>query len=193
MPSSTTEGQHLDGDVVDELTSDHREALALLDRLANSNDPGERRDLADTVIAEVVRHAVAEEMYVYPAMREHLPDGEQAVKHDTEEHKQLEETMKQLEAADAAEPRFDSLVREMTEQLRHHVHDEETEQFPQLRERIPREELVRLREKVDTAKKLAPTRAHPSAPNSELFHKLAGPGVGMVDRLRDRLTNRSTG
>jgi len=86
-----------------------------------------------------------------------------------------------------------SLVREMTEQLRHHVHDEETEQFPQLRERIPREELVRLREKVDTAKKLAPTRAHPSAPNTELFHKLAGPGVGMVDRLRDRLTNRSTG
>jgi hypothetical protein len=62
-----------------------------------------------------------------------------------------------------------------------------------LRERVPREELVRLREKVDTAKKLAPTRAHPSAPNSELFHKLAGPGVGMVDRLRDWLTNRSTG
>ena len=193
MTTSNTERQNTDGDVVDELTSDHREALALLDRLASSNDPGERRDLADTVIAEVVRHAVAEEMYVYPAMREHLPDGEQAVKHDIEEHKQLEKTMKQLEAADAAEPRFDSLVREMTEQLRHHVHDEETEQFPQLRERIPREELVRLREKVDTAKKLAPTRAHPSAPNSELFHKLAGPGVGMVDRLRDRLTNRSTG
>jgi hemerythrin superfamily protein len=193
MTTSNTERQDTDGDVVDELTSDHREALALLDRLASSNDPGLRRDLADTVIAEVVRHAVAEEMYVYPAMREHLPDGEQAVKHDIEEHKQLEETMKQLEAADAAEPRFDSLVREMTEQLRHHVHDEETEQFPTLRERIPREELVRLREKVDTAKKLAPTRAHPSAPNSELFHKLAGPGVGMVDRLRDRLTNRSTG
>ena len=193
MTTSNTERQNTDGDVVDELASDHREALALLDRLASSNDPGERRDLADTVIAEVVRHAVAEEMYVYPAMREHLPDGEQAVKHDIEEHKQLEKTMKQLEAADAAEPRFDSLVREMTEQLRHHVHDEETEQFPQLRERIPREELVRLREKVDTAKKLAPTRAHPSAPNSELFHKLAGPGVGMVDRLRDRLTNRSTG
>jgi hypothetical protein len=101
--------------------------------------------------------------------------------------------MKQLEAVDAGEPRFDALVREMTEQLRHHVHDEETEQFPQLRERVPREELVRLREKVDTAKKQAPTRAHPSAPNSELFHKLAGPGVGLVDRLRDRLTHRGTG
>jgi hemerythrin superfamily protein len=182
-----------DTDVVDELTVDHREALALLDRIAASSDHGERRDLADTVIAEVVRHAVAEEMYVYPAMREHLPDGEQAVKHDIEEHKELEEVMKRLEAADASEPGFDSLVREMTDLLRHHASDEETEQFPQLRERIPHEQLVRMREKVDTAKKVAPTRPHPGAPNNELFHKLAGPGVGLVDRLRDRLAHRSAG
>ena len=46
--------------------------------------------------------------------------------------------------------------------------------------------------KVETAKKLAPTRPHPSAPNSELFHKLVGPGVGLVDRLRDKLTGRAT-
>jgi len=192
MTEPDTDRQTTEADVVDELSSDHREALALLDRLANSIDADQRRDLADTVIAEVVRHAVAEEMYVYPAMREHVPDGDQAVEHDIEEHKQLEGTMKQLEAVDPSEPRFDSLVREMTEQLRHHAYDEETEQFPRLRERIPRDELVRLREKVETAKKLAPTRPHPSAPNSELFHKLAGPGVGMVDRLRDRLTHRST-
>ena len=192
MTEPDTDGQSTEADVVDELTSDHREALALLDRLANSIDADQRRDLADTVIAEVVRHAVAEEMYVYPAMREHVPDGERAVEHDIEEHKELEGTMKQLESVDPSEPRFDSLVREMTEQLRHHAYDEETEQFPRLRERIPRDELVRMREKVETAKKLAPTRPHPSAPNSELFHKLAGPGVGMVDRLRDRLTHRST-
>lgn len=185
--------QRTDTDVVDELTTDHREALTLLDRIGASSDPGERRDLADTVIAEVVRHAVAEEMFVYPAMRDHLPDGEQAVKHDIEEHKELEEVMKQLEAVDAGEPRFDSLLKNMTDLLRHHATDEETEQFPQLRERIPRDELVTMREKVDAAKKAAPTRPHPSAPNSELFHKLAGPGVGLVDRLRDRLTNRTTG
>jgi len=29
-------------------------------------------------------------MFVYPAMRKHLPNGDQAVKHDTEEHKELE-------------------------------------------------------------------------------------------------------
>jgi hemerythrin superfamily protein len=179
-------------DVVDELTTDHREALALLDRVAASTDPTEKRDLADTVIAEVVRHAVAEEMYVYPAMRKHVTDGEKEVHHDIEEHKRLEETMKQLEAVDATESRFAELVRQMTEQLRHHAHDEESEQFPKLRASVPREDLVQLREKVETAKKVAPTRPHPSAPNAELFHKLVGPGLGLVDRLRDRLTQRSS-
>jgi hemerythrin superfamily protein len=178
-------------DVIDVLTTDHREALDLLDRIARSSNPAEKRDLADTLIAEVVRHAIAEEMYVYPAMREHLPEGEKEVQHDVEEHKQLEETMKQLESVDASEPRFDQLVRKMTEQLRHHAHDEESEQFPQLRAHIPHDRLVEMREKVESAKKLAPTRPHPNAPHTELFHKLVGPGVGLVDRLRDRLTHRN--
>jgi hemerythrin superfamily protein len=179
-------------DVVSALTTDHREALDLLDRIARSTHPSEKRDLADTVIAEVVRHAIAEEMYVYPAMREHVPNGDEEVEHDIEEHKELEETMKQLEAAEASEPRFDELVRKMTEQLRHHAHDEESDQFPKLREHVSHDELVQLREKVEAAKKVAPTRPHPNAPNTELFHKLVGPGVGLVDRLRDRLTHRSS-
>jgi hemerythrin-like domain-containing protein len=182
--------QRTNTDVIDELTTDHREALDLLDRISSITDPNERRDLADTMISEVVRHSVAEEMYVYPAMREHLPDGEQAVKHDTEEHQKLEEIMKQLEAVQPSEPRFDALVRDMSDKLRDHVRDEETEQFPRLRQWVPREKLVKLRDKVDSAKKLAPTRPHPEAPHSELFHKLVGPGVGLVDRLRDKLTNR---
>ena len=183
--------QRSDIDVIDELTTDHREALELLDRTASITDDDERRELADTVISEVVRHSVSEEMYVYPAMREYLPDGEQVVAHDVEEHQQLERVMKQLEAVPASEARFEQLVQEMTEKLRHHAQDEETQQFPRLRAQVPREELVKLREKVDAAKKLAPTRPHPEAPRSELFHKLVGPGVGLVDRLRDKLTHQS--
>lgn len=179
-------------DVVDALTTDHREALDLLDRIGRSTDPAAKRDIADTLIAEVVRHAIAEEMYVYPAMRKHVPDGGKEVEHDIEEHKELEETMKRLEAVEATDPRFDELVRTMTKQLRHHAHDEESDQFPKLREHVPHDELVELREKVIRAKKIAPTRPHPNAPNAELFHKVVGPGVGLVDRLHDRLTHRSS-
>jgi len=179
-------------DVVDELTTDHREVAALLDELLETSDPGTRRDMADTAITELVRHSVAEEMYVYPAMREHLPDGEKTVEHDVEEHKELERTMKELEGCDAEDHRFMELVRQLRGELRHHATDEENEQFPQLRARIPAEKLVQMRDQVQTAKRVAPTRPHPSAPNSEVFHKMVGPGVGLMDRVRDKLTGRTT-
>jgi hemerythrin superfamily protein len=182
-----TTSQH---DVVDILSTDHREFLQLVEEIPGA-DPGRRRDLTDTLIAELMRHAVAEEMYVYPAMRKHLPDGDAAVEHDVEEHQELEEAMKGLESLEASDPRFLETLGQLEEILRDHVQDEEKEQFPRLRASIPQEELVEMGAKVETAKQIAPTRPHPGAPHSELFHKMVGPGVGLVDRLRDKLTGRS--
>ena len=179
-------------DVVDILTSDHHEVLDLIQQIKATTDADTRRDLTDTVISELVRHSVAEEMYVYPAMRKHLEDGDEAVEHDVAEHKELETTMKELEGADAGSSQFVGLIAQLEDILRDHVSDEENEQFPRLRAKIPREELVEMAAKVDAAKKVAPTRPHPAAPNNQLFHKLVGPGVGMVDRLRDALSKRST-
>jgi hemerythrin superfamily protein len=177
-------------DVVDVLTTDHHEVLDLVLQIKSSTDAEERRDLADTVISELVRHSVAEEMYVYPAMRKHLPDGEGAVEHDIAEHKEIEKTLKKLEGVSADDAEFTRLLGELENILRDHVQDEEVQQFPELRAQVPREELVEMAQKVEAAKKVAPTRAHPLAPNNPVFHKLVGPGVGLVDRLRDRLTDR---
>lgn len=179
-------------DVVDILTTDHQEMVALIGRIESTADPSQRRDLADTVIAEVMRHAVAEEMFVYPVVEEHVPNGAKEVEHDKKEHDEIVRLMKQVEDVDAADPEFMELIRELEAKLRHHAKDEESEQFPQLRAHIPAEKLVDLGEKVENAKKRAPTRPHPHAPHSELFHKTIGPGVGMVDRLRDKLTGRHT-
>jgi iron-sulfur cluster repair protein YtfE (RIC family) len=179
-------------DVIDILTADHREMVELLGRIKGTPDPTERRNLADTLIAEVMRHAVAEEMFVYPAVQEYVPNGAEQVDHDKEEHQEIVEVMKEIEGVDAADPEFIARVQQLEEQLRHHAQDEESEQFPQLRAHISGEQLVKIGEKVQNAKKLAPTRPHPSAPHSELFHKTVGPGVGMIDRLRDALTGRHT-
>ena len=179
-------------DVVDILTTDHHEVLELIEEIKRSAVAADRRDMADTVITELVRHSVAEEMYVYPAMRKHLENGDEAVQHDVEEHKELERTMKELEGVDGDSAEFDGLIAQLESILRDHVQDEETEQFPELRARIPRNDLVDMGKKVITAKQIAPTRPHPAAPNNQLFHKLVGPGVGLVDRLRDALSKRSS-
>ena len=187
----TTSDGTTNQDVIDVLTTDHREVEGLIGQITATADPGQRRESADQLIGELVRHSVAEEMYVYPAMRDHLPNGDEVVDHDTQEHKELETLMKQLEAADAQDARFMEIIGEMRQVLADHVQSEENVKFPQLRAHIPASTLVELRDKVETAKKLAPTRPHPSAPNAEMFHKLVGPGVGLVDRLRDKLTGRS--
>lgn len=189
-----TEAQAGSGtDVVDVLTSDHREFLDLLAQIEHTPDPAQRRDLADTVTAEVMRHAVAEEMFVYPAIEEHLPDGRQEVEEDKAEHEEIVQLMKRLEDADPASAQFLDIVRELQADLTEHIAEEEADQFPRLRAHVPHEKLVEMGTKVEAAKKLAPTRPHPSAPHSELFHKTLGPGVGLVDRLRDKLSGRETG
>src|SRR4051812_26231465 len=107
-------------DVVVILTADHREMLDLLGQMKDTSDPGRRRDLADTLIAEVMRHAVAEEMYVYPVIEERLPNGAEMVVHDKQEHQQIVQVMKQIEGLDAADPSFMPSVEQLETELRHH-------------------------------------------------------------------------
>lgn len=179
-----------DQDVLDLLMQEHREVEALLDQISQPEQNPDSRDIADRVIAMLVKHSVAEEMYVYPAMVEYLENGEEEVEHDKEEHQELEELLKELEGLQPEEAGFAQCVSRIQEVLADHVSDEEDEQFPKMRAAIPAEKLVELRDKVEMAEKVAPTRPHPSAPHSELFHKLVGPGVGMVDRVRDALSGR---
>jgi hypothetical protein len=76
--------------------------------------------------------------------------------------------------------------------IRHHVREEETDLFPGLREACSADELRELGAKVETAKKLAPTRRHPAAPDRPPLNTLLAPGAGLVDRLRDALSGRPT-
>ncbi|MGS2615550.1 hemerythrin domain-containing protein [Micromonospora sp. LZ34] len=189
MTKAQTTGQ----DVVDVLTADHREVETLFVELeSRQGTPEHRRQLADVVIAELVRHAVAEEMYVYPAARKALPDGDQIAEHEIAEHSDAERTMKELESVDPSDPRFDELLAHLTGTIRHHVQDEESDLFPRLRAAVAREELVELAGKVTAAKKAAPTRPHPAAPDRPPANKLLGPGAGLVDRMRDALSGRPT-
>ena len=177
-------------DVIEILTADHREMIGLLELIEETTDPADRRALADAATAEIVRHSVAEELFVYPVYTREVTDGADEVEHDKEEHQELEETLVKLEGVDSEDADFLRLVRELKGQLDHHADDEESDQFPKLRRAVSAEELVDLGRKVEAAKKVAPTRPHPDSPHSELFHMTVGLGVGMVDRLRDALSGR---
>ncbi|KUH40502.1 MULTISPECIES: hemerythrin domain-containing protein [Streptomyces] len=179
------------GDVINELVTDHREVEELFKRIERlPSGAAERKELADQVTIELVRHAVAEEEYLYPAVREHVPGGDAIADRELADHASAERTMKELEACEAGDVRFDALVTQLMAEIRGHVDDEEANLFPRLRASCPPEALEELGDKVRKAKKVAPTRPHPAAPDKPPANKLLDPGAGIVDRLRDAVTGR---
>jgi hemerythrin superfamily protein len=180
-------------DLIDVLVTDHREVESMFAELeSGASEPRHRRRITDVVIAELVRHAIAEEMYLYLAVRKELADGDKIADHEIREHAEAEKIMDEIDDIDATDPRFEDGLGRLMATIRHHIRDEEIEVFPRLRHRMMPGELRELGRKVELAKKVAPTRPHPFAPDKPPFNKLLAPGMGLVDRVRDLLAKRPT-
>lgn len=180
-------------DMISVLVHDHDEVKDLFRQIEQAVDADTRRTLADQVTAELVRHSVAEEMYLYPSARDVLPNGDQMADQEIEEHAEAEQLLKQWEGMDGDDPQFMAIFRQMSSAVLEHIQEEEGQLFPELRQHLSGEQLEELGGKIEQAKKIVPTRPHPSAPDTPPMNKILGPGAGLVDRVRDKLSGRSTG
>jgi hemerythrin-like domain-containing protein len=181
-------------DVVELLSADHRDFDRIfreLEQLRGRTDEESlrrKRELVDDVTIGLVKHSVAEETQVYPRVEKQV-DKEEA-EHSKEEHAEAEETMKRLERMDADDPGFDAAVQELIGEIRHHVEHEESRMFTELRASFSHDELVEMAEKVESVKKIAPTRPHPMTPNEAGIRTAVGPVASLLDHLRDAVSGR---
>lgn len=167
-------------DLIAVLVADHRRVETLFVELeAGDAGPDQRRAVLDVVVAELMGHAVAEELYLYPTVRELLPDGDRIADHGLRHHAEAERTMDTL---DPAHPGA------LIAAVRAHVEEQERDLFPRLAQACPPDRLADLGHRAEAAKRIAPTRPHPHAP----ANRLGAAGTGLVDRVRDALTNRPT-
>lgn len=181
-----------DRTVTEILEEDHREVEQMFEQIKATPTGEPRRDLTNKVIAELIRHSVAEEQYLYPAVRKHVPGGNELADREVKEHSQAESIMKEMEILGPDdEDKVPALFTKLVAAVTQHVHEEETELLPKLEQACERKDLVELGKKIETAKKVAPTRPHPSTPSSPPLNKLLAPGAGMVDRIRDALTGKA--
>jgi iron-sulfur cluster repair protein YtfE (RIC family) len=183
-------------DVIEVLEHDHREVeqmFAELQSLRGASSEAEksrRKELADQVTIELVRHSVAEEVLVYPQVEERVSAEE--ADHARKEHAEAEETLHRLEKLDADDPAFDRELATLIEEIRHHIADEEGQMFTHMRQVIDADELRKLGGRVEAFKKVAPTRPHPNVPNEPLPRMAAGPAASLFDRMRDLATGRGS-
>jgi hemerythrin-like domain-containing protein len=183
-------------DVIDILEQDHREVEQMFAELeslrgaSTEEDLARRKDLADQVTIELVRHSVAEEVLVYPQVEDKV--GAEEADHARKEHAEAEETLQRLEKLDADDPAFDDELSTLMSEIRHHIEDEEDEIFAQMRQVIDADDLRKLGQRVEAFKKVAPTRPHPNVPNEPGPRMAAGPAASLFDRMRDLATGRGT-
>lgn len=181
-------------DVIEILSEDHREVEAMFTELEtlmktrSGSDDELRKDLAEQITIELVRHSVAEEVAVYPQVKTKV--SEEEAERAKQEHAEAEKTMKALEKLDPDDPSFEQEMRKLMSEIREHVAEEEGEMFPHMREIMTQDELVDLGKRVETIKAMAPTRPHPAVPNDPGKRLAVGPVAGLFDRLRDMASGR---
>jgi hemerythrin superfamily protein len=176
-------------DVTTLLTEDHREVDAIFQRLEQRTSTGaERAADISTVLRELSVHATAEEMVLYPHIRRHLIDGDALVDRALDEHHAAKELLAALDGHDSDDPVVEQALRELITTIRQHVAEEEGVLFAALRAHASEAELEALGRKLELAKKAAPTRPHPNAPNTPPGNLIVGLPTAVLDRLRDALS-----
>jgi len=188
-------------DVFTVLAQDHREVQAMLAELEKgpTGDSGASEDqlalrtkMTETLIIEESKHEALEEMYFWPAVREHLSAGDTLADEATAQEQEAKHVLAELDKLDAGDTRFEELLGTFIGAAREHIAFEENQVWPGLRSVLSAEVASDLGTKIAEGKKTAPTRPHPHTPASPSVLKTAGPAVAAADKARDAASGRGT-
>jgi hemerythrin-like domain-containing protein len=178
-------------DGIELLREDHRALEALIRAYEDAASDAQRRALARTVVKALSRHASIDELIVYPLASGVLAQGDQAVADRLRALSNISHTLSAVNVAlTGATPSREAVDRLMTtvrEQVRQHVHADESELFPSLGDQLDHEALVGLALVLEQGKHYATTRPRPAAAHARSSRDLAPPVAAAFDRLCDRL------
>lgn len=122
-------------DAITLLEGDHREAEALFEKFEDIKDKGsaqEKLELAKKVCGALLIHMEIEETIFYPQVRQKINDDD-LMNESVVEHAGAKDLIKQLGELKADDPMFDAKMKVLSEQIQHHVEEEESEMFPKVR------------------------------------------------------------
>ncbi|HEX6425436.1 MAG TPA: hemerythrin domain-containing protein [Acidimicrobiales bacterium] len=172
-------------DAITMLKDDHRNIEKLFKRFEQAGDRAfvEKRKIVDRIIEELSVHAAIEEQLFYPVTRATVPAVEDDALESLEEHHIVKWVLSELEDMDPEDERFDAKVTVLIENVRHHVEDEESEYFREVRDELGRKALTELGDVMAAARETAPTRPHPRMPDTPPGNVVVGAAAGMADRL----------
>ena len=187
-------------DVFTVLAKDHQEVKNMLAELekgparatgASEDQLALRKKMTQELIIEESKHEALEEMYFWPAVREHLSAGNTLADEATGQEQEAKQVLADLDKLDASDAEFEELLAKFTVAARQHIEFEETRVWPACG-RAHRRDGGRTRRH---DRRRQEQRAHPAAsahaPTPGAL-KTAGPVAAATDKVRDTITGRGT-
>ncbi|KAI0051513.1 hypothetical protein FA95DRAFT_1554328 [Auriscalpium vulgare] len=173
--------------LTDAIKEDHQEMYEYYDAYtkAAGNVDAQAR-WAHQLVWEVARHAVGEEIIVYPLMEKHLGSrGLDLANQDRADHQIVKELLYSLSSQNPGTAEYDTTLKKVMDHLRPHNDSEEQEDLPLLEPHLGPDGSTSAAQSFSRTKKFVPTRAHPSAPNRPPLETIAGFMAAPIDKLKD--------
>ncbi|PQO94048.1 hemerythrin [Massilia phosphatilytica] len=120
-------------DAIALLTADHREVAEMFEQFEQLGDraTSSKEKLKDKICKALIAHTTIEEEIFYPAVRAaKIEEGEDMVDEAIVEHASAKDLIKQLQEMEPDDDLYDAKVKVLSEQIDHHVKEEEKEMFP---------------------------------------------------------------
>jgi hemerythrin-like domain-containing protein len=132
-------------DAIQLLTDEHEQVRTMLTELGKTTerDGRQRRQVFDRLKDALTSHEVIEEEIFYPALRSH-PRAKDLVLESYVEHDVVDRLMGELDATKPDDEMWGAKCQVMTENLQHHLEEEESELFKKARQAFDEDELERL-------------------------------------------------
>lgn len=129
-------------DAIKLLKEDHEKVKKLFREYEGLGDRAEKSKarIAEQVFMELDVHARIEEEIFYPAVDAKADkEGKKLVDEANEEHHVVKMLISEMQALTAGEDQFDAKFKVLTENVEHHIEEEEGEMFPDAQEKLGKE------------------------------------------------------
>lgn len=182
-------------DLVTLVVRDHEAIRKVLESVVTA-DPEGAADRFWQAGYELIRHEVAEERVLYPALYRCRAGAAEVAGKGLAEQADLERLLGDMEKAGPMGDGFEEAFDVLKEAVQLHAAFEEEAILPLIADGLSDEERFELGDHYAQAKKTAPTHPHPHLSGSD---KLPGSVAALIDRLRDAMSgtrprpNRSAG
>ncbi len=182
----TSKGFTMTNSAIDILTlvrADHQTLVEVFGRPARAHSTELLRELTQ----QLVRHEVAEELVVYPAIRTVAPERGLLATELLREQATAERLLASLEKTSPTDPLFGPALARLQADVLSHAAHEERDVLGLIERHVPRAVRAELGARYRAAKNRAPIRGHLPVPDTSPGSVMLGPVVARRDRMRDAL------